>query len=1059
MAKKAKRQSRKSTVPRRDPGSAYRMSAEQVEHDLISGQNANLLQEYFGEANYQELRGLAREARRAPVAGQRVYILPGIMGSQIGAANDVIWIDPFDIRRGRLVELALKSSATNLASLGVIPLAYMMIKFRLRRAGFDADFFDYDWRQSLDQLGTILAQRIKNDSAHELSLVAHSMGGLVARAALKKAGAKVKRLIMLGTPNYGSFMPIQAMRGTYTLLQRVAAFDKQNTAVDLASKVVVTWRGLCQMLPSPQKFSAVNLYDAHQWPAGLPAPSQAILDQARQVQTTLSSGDDRCFLIAGVNRYTVVSVRVEKDERQQNGKRVERQTFVERLSPAGDGTVPLDLARLDGAKTYYVEEDHGSLQNNRRVTDAVIDLLDQGETAELKQDWQPPRLLDLREHKESERLAGATTQAVRKVEDTLLTDLRHLLKEVAAPPEPEQLPVPVAAPLEGLEYSLSNVVVGRRTQHRLDLRLAGGSIADVNSRAVVLGVFRDVAPSGPALALDERLDGAITEFTRRRMFSADVGKIFIMPTGGHPIRAEHVLFAGLGAFDRLDDSVQQLVAENTIRTFIRTRVEEFATVLIGSGSGSEIGRSLENLLKGFIRGLRDADTDHHFRGITLCELDPQRYSVIKQELYRLAGTSLFQSIEVTFDETKVSPLVAPTTADARRIPPRAKEPIYLIVRQESRPVRLVEREKGKPGRVMVHEAAQTNQPVGRQTADSFLIRASLLTAGGKATVISDLQEVNGKQLDALLRQINSRNFSYSILKEFGQQLARLVLPSTVLEALATLREHHLVVVNDAPSSRIPWETLRIDTWSPAAEQGLSRRYLADNISVAKWLEDRRLGPTLSVLLVVNPTGDLEGADHEGNRIRGLLKANPAISFDEIHRDQATYRRLHTEFSSGKYDLVHYAGHAFFDEQRRARSGIICADDKVLSGADLAGLSKLPCLVFFNACEVARIRGRGRSNQNQLTIRQQIDRNVSFAEAYLRGGVANYIGTYWPVNDNAAEIFADSFYRGILKGQSLGDALLESRKRVEHSEFVDWADYIHYGDPDFQLKLPSAPTRK
>jgi len=49
-------------------------------------------------------------------------------------------------------------------------------------------------------------------------------------------------------------------------------------------------------------------------------------------------------------------------------------------------------------------------------------------------------------------------------------------------------------------------------------------------------------------------------------------------------------------------------------------------------------------------------------------------------------------------------------------------------------------------------------------------------------------------------------------------------------------------------------------------------------------------------------------------------------------------------------VVHYAGHAFFDREQPARSGILCHGRQVLSGLDLAGVSRLPSLIFFNACE-------------------------------------------------------------------------------------------------------------
>jgi hypothetical protein len=62
-------------------------------------------------------------------------------------------------------------------------------------------------------------------------------------------------------------------------------------------------------------------------------------------------------------------------------------------------------------------------------------------------------------------------------------------------------------------------------------------------------------------------------------------------------------------------------------------------------------------LTGFFRGLRDADTEHRFQGVTICETDRKRYDAIKRELYRLSSTPLFDQVEVTIDEIHLPPMV------------------------------------------------------------------------------------------------------------------------------------------------------------------------------------------------------------------------------------------------------------------------------------------------------------------------------------------------------------------------------------------------------------------
>ena len=181
-----------------------------------------------------------------------------------------------------------------------------------------------------------------------------------------------------------------------------------------------------------------------------------------------------------------------------------------------------------------------------------------------------------------------------------------------------------------------------------------------------------------------------------------------------------------------------------------------------------------------------------------------------------------------------------------------------------------------------------------------------------------------------------------------------------------------------------------------------------------------------------------------------MAAERGIDATILERSDATWSTLRAELRSGKYDVLHYAGHAFFDPVDRFRSGLICHEGRVLSGADLAGIGGLPALAFINGCEAARVRSRS-ERRNGDSAQERIEKNASLAEAFLRGGIANYIGTYWPVGDTAAQTFAESFYKTILDGKSISTALLKARTDVREKGSVDWADYIHYGSPYFELK--------
>jgi pimeloyl-ACP methyl ester carboxylesterase len=982
-----------------------------VEEYLRTGEHAQVLAAYFGESEYAELRELAlRAAAVRTRGGPRVYVLPGIMGSKIGKrgklVNDILWLDPADIAVGRLVRLALPRGQT-LEALGVMLFGYLKLKLTLEIGGFDASFHAFDWRLSLEVLGAQLLERIERDPASEVMLVAHSMGGLVARAAMTRpSGDRIARLVQLGTPNFGSFAPVQALRATYPTVRKIAAIDTRHTAEDLARKVFRTLPGLYQMLPAADRHPALDLFDVKSWPHDTLLPDAALLEQAREIQASLAVADDRCHLIAGVNRETVTAA-------ERRG-----QSFEYVITREGDGTVPLALARWDNASTWYIDESHGGLTNNGTVATAAIDLLRTGQTTRLPDTWKPARRRIVRRIRDTE-LRRVATHKVRWSELSL--EARRRLLEPVLSPEFHGLtgPIETVAPALASTARLDQVIVSRRRQRMIEIRLAHGSITDARARALVLGVFRGVEPGGAAAAVDERLDGAVKEFTLRRMFSGELGEVFAMPAGRSFLFADLVLFAGLGDFDRFGEEAQRFVTENIVRTFARTQVEDFATVLLGTGSGVPIATALRNQLAGFFQALTAADPDRQLRRITLCELDADRCDEMRRELLHLSATPLFEDVEVVFDEVELPAISLVQPIAHRQRVERVPRFAYLIVSQQSSSTR------------------------------SFCMRASILTAGSRAAVLTSVIEIARKALDDQLRKITSPGFTQRRLQSFGEQLAALVLPADICGALDAMRDHHLVVVHDVTAARIPWETICVDGWFPAASRGLSRRYAAEHLPVARWDESRRQTHELELLLVVNPTSDLPGAAAEGERLREVLSEDRGIRITQVEGEAATHERLVAELKSGRYDVVHYAGHAFFDPEQPARSGLLCSDEKILDGRDLAGFGKLPALVFFNACEAGRVRAKGKPRGPDFSTRMV--RNVGLAESFLRGGVANYIGTYWPVGDAAAETFSSTFYEALVDHAPLGEALNAGREAVRKIGSIDWADYVHYGSYDFILK--------
>ncbi len=321
-------------------------SDEEAERLLASGEERQELEAFFGPTEYRELVRLARAAQRAKPQRNacRAIIVPGIMGSLLALPRraplprDVLWLDPIDISTGRLRELAFPGPA-RLEPGGIVLHSYLRLRLCLRAAGHDPMFHPYDWRCGVDELGRELAGRLAADRSERIALIGHSLGGLVCRAALALAGTeRIGRVILLGTPNAGSFAPVQALRGTYAVVRKIARLDAHHSAEALAADIFMSFPSLYHMLPQPAGPGAPDFTDPRSWPQSGPRPVPELLESARRVDRMLAPADARFAVIVGVGLETVTAASRRQDQ------------FVYTVMRRGDGTVPADRARLEGAQ-------------------------------------------------------------------------------------------------------------------------------------------------------------------------------------------------------------------------------------------------------------------------------------------------------------------------------------------------------------------------------------------------------------------------------------------------------------------------------------------------------------------------------------------------------------------------------------------------------------------------------------------------------------------------------------------------------------------------------------
>ncbi len=273
------------------------------------------------------------------------------------------------------------------------------------------------------------------------------------------------------------------------------------------------------------------------------------------------------------------------------------------------------------------------------------------------------------------------------------------------------------------------------------------------------------------------------------------------------------------------------------------------------------------------------------------------------------------------------------------------------------------------------------------------------------------------------------------VRAYGQYIFRKLLPRQVADSISRLPPSSLLMLEvDDSASGLPWELLYDDHNFLCLEHVLGRVPAS-----ARGTHEPVMGP-IPMLMVANPTGNLIGAQNEANYIISQLRgSNIRISRfgSEIRKND--YLQL---LESGKYNLIHYSGHSASSSE--AGKSCHAFSDDLCYGYEIERLrlSNPPHLVFSNSCQSA-----------ESSLDENETGNTSLAGSYLKAGVGGCVGTIWSVSDVGSSEFASDFYRYLLFGATLGEALLNARRNSFKKWGYDnliWGSYILFGDPGIRL---------
>jgi hypothetical protein len=1013
----------------------------------------------------------APKPRDVPPASDKpaVFVLPGILGSNLRVGNDRIWLSPRIVFG--LKKLAYSPGRDEVSPDGPLGLYDGLSKFLAQT--HEVIEFGYDWRRPLEDEAQRLADAVEDAIAARerkglpVRIVAHSMGGLLARTMLlerpqtwtrmmARAGARV---LMLGTPNGGSWAPMQVLSGDDTfgnllvaigapfasrearmLMAAFPGFIQMQAGLldatpDLAS--AATWKKLAaDDLEAARERSVWHdvplQLDAYEW--GI--PTQDALDRAvalrrrldGQLGTTLAAFADRIALVVGEAKRTPAGYEVSA----QNGL-----VYLDAQS-SGDGRVTWSSARLPGVRTWKLDCDHGKLPEEESAYAAYLELLQRGATDALA-------VLD----------EGPATRAAGAPTDSSAAQVRSRPARGGSSGRPPVADRDLYAPSSrgATEPPVDGGAALRVTVINGDLKFV--------RQPLLLGHYRSVRLTGTEAVMDRLIGRSMSEKVKAGSYPDAPGSNHVFANRscdedypGRVPRPEAVIVAGLGPEGELRavdlvHTVRQAAIEWSQRESEKpaggAATFELASTLIGSGgSGISAGQSAQLIAQG-VREANERLAKIHWPVVGHLRLI---------ELYLERATEAWRSLQVQASSTPAQYVVTGSIRSSRGA---MKRPL----------------ESGYRGADYDLISAISD----RDAAGNAYIAYTLDTKRARTEI-----RAQATQAPLLRRLVEAASNDGSADDEIGRTLFRLLVPVELEPFLGGSLE--MVIELDAGTAGIPWELLDANVPGSGDRRPWAiRSKLIRKLRVSDFRREARdAGTDEKILVIGEPLCDptryprLPGARAEANAIvrrltgRGALgpdKVVALISPDDEARPGPDARSIINALMARDWRIVHISGHGEPPARTAGDAaatggaeggdgdprGVVLSERSFLGPREIESMRVVPELVFVNCCHLAA------RNPGQLVAKYDRARfAATVAEKLISIGVRCVVAAGWAVDDTAASTFATTFYDGILNGRRFLDAVADAREAAQVAGGNTWAAYQCYGDPDWIFRREGADAQ-
>lgn len=344
-------------------------------------------------------------------------------------------------------------------------------------------------------------------------------------------------------------------------------------------------------------------------------------------------------------------------------------------------------------------------------------------------------------------------------------------------------------------------------------------------------------------------------------------------------------------------------------------------------------------------------------------------------------------------------------------------------------------------------AAKPIGPPGQIAVEYALIGSTLLiwTIRGEEVRLVRRRVNRGEflhRVDKVVATMESRDRTASLRPDLAALYDDLVRP--IKDQLGQ-SDTSLVIIADGEVAGVPFDAL-LDS--------ASNRYLLEDhlLRFAPTLTDaRRTAPSVDLAahppLLVDPAFDqsqylslnpLRGAQAEVDSIQALYP-DTSIVLRDTSATPDSFERL-----APRAGIIHYAGHALFDDARPEQSALILAGANTTGRLTAEAVNRLRLrsvrVVVLAACRTARAR-EGRSGGF-----------AGFSGALLAAGAGGVVGSLWEVDDRTTRALMIEFHRAYIQTQHRDPARalraaqlkLMQRRDPRRTSPATWAGFRYTG---------------